>query len=104
LTAGGEPAGAALHAPIAGYVCDDAEASGRVLRWLDRVGLDTMAYQRALAAFARRPLDAGVGMHSCVAFERDAGRPRLTAALAPEAYRTFAPGDLAVRQMPVPRW
>lgn len=104
LIAGRGPAGPALHAPIACYVRDDAEASGRVLRWLDRVGLDTMAYQRALAAFARRPLDAGVGMHSCVAFERDAGRPMLTVSLAPEAYRTFAPGELAARQMPVPRW
>jgi DMATS type aromatic prenyltransferase len=100
---GGEPSGATLYAPIAYYVRDDAEARARILRWMDRVEIEPGGYERALAAFARRPLESGVGMHSYVSFKRDGGLPRVTAYLAPEAYRTFPPGSLARREIPVPR-
>jgi DMATS type aromatic prenyltransferase len=103
FTAGSEPSGAALYAPIAYYVRDDAEARARILRWMDRVEVEPGGYERALAAFARRPLESGVGMHSYVSFKRDHGLPRVTAYLAPEAYRTFPPGSLARREIPVPR-
>lgn len=98
-----EPSGATLYAPIAYYVHDDAEARRRVLRWMDQSGIAPDGYDRALSAFARRPLDAGVGMHSYVSFKRDSGGPRLTTYLAPEAYRTFQPGSLARREISLPR-
>jgi DMATS type aromatic prenyltransferase len=103
FTGGSEPSGATLYAPIAYYVCDDAEARARIRRWMDRAAIEPDGYERALAAFARRPLESGVGMHSYVSFKRDRGRPRLTVYLAPEAYRTFPPGSLAGRDTPVPR-
>ncbi|HMG54771.1 MAG TPA: iron-containing redox enzyme family protein [Kofleriaceae bacterium] len=98
-----EPAGTTVYAPIAYYARDDSEARVRVRRWMDRTGIDPAGYERALAAFARRPLEAGVGMHSYVAFKRDRGVPRVTAYLAPEAYQTFPPGSLARREHPAPR-
>jgi DMATS type aromatic prenyltransferase len=100
---GREPQSATLYAPIAYHVCHDGEARDRVRRWLDRAGIEPAGYERALAAYARRPLEAGVGMHSYVSYKRDRGVPKLTAYLAPEAYRTFPPGSLARRAMPAPR-
>lgn len=99
---GSEPSGATLYAPIAYYVRDDAEARGRIRRWMDRTEIAPGDYERALAAFARRPLESGVGMHSYVSFKRDRGLPRMTMYLAPEAYRTFPPGSLARRELPAP--
>jgi len=103
FTGGSEPSGATLYAPIAYYVHDDAEARTRIRRWMDGAGIDPDGYDRALAGFARRPLEAGVGMHSYVSFKRDRGLPRMTVYFAPEAYRTFPPGSLARRETPVPR-
>ncbi len=100
---GTEPSGATLYAPIAYYVRDDAEAHARIQRWIGGQAMDVDQYDRCAAAFARRPLDAGVGMHSYVSFKRDAGRPKLTCYLAPEAYETFAPGSLASRIFLPPR-
>lgn len=102
FTGGSEPAGATLYAPIAYHVRDDAEARARIVRWMDRVEIDPAGYERALAAFARRSLESGVGMHSYVSFKRVRGLPRVTAYLAPEAYRTFPPGSLARRETPAP--
>lgn len=103
FSAGSEPTGATVYAPIAYYVRDDGEARARVRSWLDRAGIEPTGYERAIAAFARRPLEAGVGMHSYVSYKRDRGVPKLTAYLAPEAYRTFPPGSLEKREMPAPR-
>jgi hypothetical protein len=79
---------------------DDGEAHERIHRWLAGSGLDADRYARLIAAFARRPLDAGVGMHSYVSFKCDAGMPKLTVYVAPEAYHTFPPGSLAKRTAP----
>ena len=100
---GSEPSGATLYAPIAYYVRDDADARLRIRRWMSRAEIAPDGYERALAAFARRPLEAGVGMHSYVSFKRDRGVPRLTVYFAPEAYRTFPPGSLARRELAPPR-
>jgi DMATS type aromatic prenyltransferase len=102
FSGGTEPSGATLYAPVAYYVRNDAEAHARVHRWLDRQGMSTEAYDRYVGGFARRPLAAGVGMHSYVSFKRDHGAPKMTFYLAPEAYRVFAPGVLAARTMPPP--
>lgn len=102
FSAGPEPTGATIYAPIAYYVRDDEEARARIHRWLAGKGLDADRYDGAVSAFARRPLAAGVGMHSYVAFKRERGAPRVTFYLAPEAYTRFAPGALAARPLPPP--
>lgn len=99
---GVEPSGATLYAPIAYYVNDDGEAAERIRRWLAPHPDTCSLYDRALSAFARRPLDRGVGMHSYVSFKRDRGTPRSTVYFAPEVYSVFAPGTLAKRMLPAP--
>jgi DMATS type aromatic prenyltransferase len=99
---GGEPTGATLYAPIAYFVRDDAEASGRIRRWLTAQGLDATRYDACVAAFARRPLATGVGLHSYVSWKREAGSPKVTCYLAPEAYQTFPPQALSSRPLPPP--
>jgi DMATS type aromatic prenyltransferase len=97
-----KPASAAVYAPIAYYVHDDAEARARIHRWLDSKAVAPDPYETSLAHFARRPLAANVGLHSYVGFKRDRGAPKVTTYLAPEAYRTFPPGQLARRRLPPP--
>jgi pyrroloquinoline quinone (PQQ) biosynthesis protein C len=65
--------------------------------------MDVDRYDRCVTAFTRRPLEDGVGMHSYVSFKRDAGTPKVTCYLAPEAYQTFAPSSLAARPLAPPR-
>ena len=103
FTGGTEPSGATLYAPIASYVHDDAEARARVHRWLDRRALPGDLYDRYVDAFARRPLASGVGLHSYVSYKREAGAPKVTVYFAPEAYRVFAPGSLAMGRAPAKR-
>jgi len=103
FSGGTEPTGATIYAPIAYYVRDDAEARDRVHRWLGGQNMATEHYDRCLAAFARRSLDQGAGMHSYVSFKRDSARSKLTCYLAPEAYRTFEPGELADRRFSAPK-
>lgn len=99
---GVEPSGATLYAPIAYYANDDAEASARIRRWFAPHPEISRLYDGAVRAFARRPLDRGIGMHSYVSFKRDRGAPRSTVYLAPEVYKVFAPGTLAKRMLPTP--
>lgn len=100
---GTEPTGATLYAPIAYYAHDDHEAQARIDRWLERHDLDAAHYDRCIGAFARRSLADGVGLHSYVSFKRDAGKPKVTCYLAPEAYQTFPPSSLAARPLALPR-
>lgn len=99
---GAEPSGATLYAPVAYYAPHDAEVSARIRRWLQPQPDAVAQYEAAIRAFAHRPLDRGVGMHSYVSFKRDKGALRSTAYLAPEVYRVFSPGSLAERKVPAP--
>ncbi len=99
---GPEPSGGTLYAPIAYYVRDDREAHGRVRDWLARRAMDASRYDRLVSAFAQRPLEDAVGMHSYVSFKRDAGTPKVTCYLAPEAYTSFPPASLAARPLVPP--
>jgi hypothetical protein len=56
--------------------------------------MDSEPYRRVLVAFANRPLSAGVGLQSWVAFRRYQGVPRLTIYLACEVRRVFPPGSI----------
>src|SRR5262249_54073819 len=55
---------ATLHFPVRCYAHDDAIVRDRVLGWIHPEGRPI--YLRALDAFARRRLDAGVGMQTYV--------------------------------------
>ncbi|HLK38986.1 MAG TPA: tryptophan dimethylallyltransferase family protein [Polyangiaceae bacterium] len=93
------PAAVTTHFPINGYAKDDDVVRSRVIAYLEQMGLPTQAYQSALAAFANRPLEAGIGIQSYVSIRRHHGKPRLTVYLPVEAYH---PGTVAKPPLTVP--
>jgi hypothetical protein len=90
LTSGHEePTSATVHFPVRAYSENDQIIRQRLQSFLQPPDRDV--YERVIGAFARRPLNAGVGMHSYVAVT--SGKvPRTTIYLAPEPYSwvTFA--------------
>jgi hypothetical protein len=84
-----EPVGGTVHFPIRDYVADDAAVRERLCRIL--TGEARATYERSIAAFAARPLSAGVGMHSYVSLGVGRGGPRITVYLSPEGYRVEPP-------------
>jgi len=86
------PSATTQYVPVCAYALDDLEVEQRVSSYLRTHGMDDAPYRRVLAAFANRPLDAGVGMQSWVAFRRYKGVPRLTVYLGTETRCVFPPG------------
>jgi DMATS type aromatic prenyltransferase len=83
---------ATVYFPVASYVRDDSDANERTLRYLREFGIGTTAYERAISAFATRPLESGVGMLSYVSTKIERGADRVTVYLNPELYQVRAPG------------
>jgi len=93
FTAGSNrPESATTHVPINGYAQDDGVVVARVARALEELGLESSLYVRAIAQFANRTLEDGIGLHSYVSFCRDDAGPRVTVYLPLELY---APGVVA---------
>jgi DMATS type aromatic prenyltransferase len=86
------PSATTQYVPVCAYALDDLEVEQRVSSYLLAQQMDSAPYRRLLASFANRPLNAGVGMQSWVAFRRYRGVPRLTVYLGSETRRVFAPG------------
>lgn len=78
------PSYATVHFPVRAYADDDQVIKDRVLRYLGPQG--AAPYTRALAAFARRPLAAGIGMQTYVSLRINKGIKRLTVYLAVELF------------------
>ncbi|HRI50148.1 MAG TPA: tryptophan dimethylallyltransferase family protein [Pseudomonadota bacterium] len=78
------PSYATVHFPVRAYADDDQVIKDRVLRYLGPQG--AAPYTRALAAFARRPLAAGIGMQTYVSLRINKGIKRLTVYLAAELF------------------
>ncbi|MBN1206157.1 MAG: iron-containing redox enzyme family protein [Myxococcaceae bacterium] len=81
------PTAATAYFPLSHHARDDAEARERITHYLQAQGLDTTPYLRTLEALARRPLEAGTGMHTYAAV-RWQGKPRVTVYFSPEIYGT----------------
>lgn len=79
-----------LHAPVRCYVTDDQEA----LRGLERLVQTPGAVRRAVCEFARRPLDAGVGLLTYISRRVERNKaPVLTVYLSPELYKVTPVAD-----------
>jgi DMATS type aromatic prenyltransferase len=85
------PIEATLHVPIRAYVAHDEEARDRIRAALATRAHALSVYDRVIAAFAARRLDAGVGMHSYVSRCTYQGGSRHTIYISPEAYRVMPP-------------
>jgi hypothetical protein len=88
------PSATTQYVPVCAYAVDDLEVEQRVSSYLRGHGMDDAPYRRVLSAFANRPLDAGVGMQSWVAFRRYKGVPRLTVYLGTETRCVFPAGSV----------
>src|SRR5262249_9683263 len=84
-----------VYFPVRAYANDDSEARDRIASYLDAQGADI--YNRALAGFANRPLEEGVGMQTYASLRQYAGPRRVTVYLSPEVYAVEAP-----RSVPMP--
>jgi hypothetical protein len=91
------PAAVTHYVPVCAYSENDAVVEERVGAYLSEHGLAADPYRSMLRAFANRPLDAGVGMQSWVAFRRYQNVPRLTIYLGSEARKVHAPGSVPAR-------
>ncbi|GAA2367726.1 hypothetical protein GCM10010246_71320 [Streptomyces cuspidosporus] len=91
-TATGLPSGFTLHMPVRGYVRHDEQARERAVTLLRRLGMDSAALDRALAATTSRPLRDGVGLIAYLALVHERGRPpRVTVYVSSEAYEVKPP-------------
>jgi DMATS type aromatic prenyltransferase len=88
------PSATTQYVPVCAYALDDLEVEQRVGAYLTSQQMDATPYLRLLSSFANRPLNAGVGMQSWVAFRRYRGVPRLTVYLGSETRCVFAPGTV----------
>ena len=80
-----DPAARALYVPVEAYATNDAQITERVAGYLRGRGVAAEAYLAAIDASARRPLADKTGLHSYVGLREEAGGPRLTVYLSPEA-------------------
>jgi len=79
------PTSGIVHFPVRDYADDDRIVYERVMALLE--GRERELYARALAGFAKRALEDGVGMQTYVAQRVGRGGRRVTVYLSPEGYR-----------------
>lgn len=87
------PSATTVYVPVCAYAPDDRAVQQRVHEYLDEHGMDPAPYDALIEGYAARPLEAGVGMQSWVAFRR-MRVPRLTVYLATEAGKVHPRGTI----------
>ena len=80
-----------LYLPIRTVVADDEIARQRAAQLMARYSLDSLLFDRALAAVSTRAPRDGVGLIAHVSLRLGAARPGLTVYLSSEAYCTTPP-------------
>jgi len=80
------PLAVTFHLPVAHYLENDAEITGRVAAFMAGEGLPVDAYRRAVSAMSRRDLAQAVGLQSYFSFRREAMGLKVTAYLSPELF------------------
>lgn len=88
---GERPISTTLYVPVCAYANNDAAVKERVNQYLTEQSPHGPAYNAIIDQYTNRPLDAGVGMQSWVAFRRYQGETRLTVYLSTEATQVFPP-------------
>ena len=87
------PNATTVYVPVCAYAQSDETVVERVAEYLSAEGMDPGPYRALISGYANRPLVAGTGMQSWVAFRRLAGA-RLTVYLATEAAKVFPSGSV----------
>ncbi len=78
------PSNGTLHLPISNYASEDRVVCDKLNQYFIEHGFPVSVYQSALKSFAKRQLDAGIGMHSYVSLRREQQDRRVTIYLNPE--------------------
>lgn len=104
FTGPGAPESCTIHFPIRAFAGNDETAGARIVSAITELGAAPEPYRRAIAAFARRPLDRGVGIHTYAALGMEAIGPKVNLYLAPEQFAVTPPGPavLPLAAAPVP--
>jgi pyrroloquinoline quinone (PQQ) biosynthesis protein C len=79
------PRAVTCYFPVSHHARDDREIRERIIGYIQEQSLDPSDYLEALEACARRPLEAGVGIHTYAALRWE-DRLRITVYFSPEAY------------------
>jgi len=79
------PKAVTAYFPVSHHARDDREIRQRITDHLHKRGLPSAPYLAALESCARRPLEAGTGIHTYAAM-RWQGGPRVTVYFSPEVY------------------
>ncbi|WP_257457375.1 tryptophan dimethylallyltransferase family protein [Archangium lipolyticum] len=79
------PQAVTVYFPVSHHARDDREIRQRITGYLQSQELATGPYLAALESSARRPLEAGTGIHTYAAV-RWQGKPRVTVYFSPETY------------------
>jgi len=80
-----------VYAPIAGYVSDDDEARARISTFMANKGLRTRSYEAGLDALL--PSASAKPIQSYASVRWDAGGPRMTVYMSPNAYAEHATAE-----------
>jgi DMATS type aromatic prenyltransferase len=78
------PSTGTLHLPISNYASDDRVICDKIDLYFIQHGFPVSVYQSALKSFAKRKLEAGIGMHSYISLRREQQDRLVTIYLNPE--------------------
>jgi DMATS type aromatic prenyltransferase len=79
------PSNGTLYLPISNYASDDRVVCDKIDLYFIQHSFPVSVYQSALKSFAKRKLEAGIGMHSYISLRQDRQEKRIAIYLNPEA-------------------
>jgi DMATS type aromatic prenyltransferase len=88
------PSSGTLHLPISNYATDDRVVCDLLDLYFIQNGFPVSTYQSAIQAFATRPLETGVGLHSYTSLRREQQQKRVTLYLNPEVNTVRPPQQI----------
>ncbi len=94
-----QPSDGTLYVAIGYYTPNDLLVRDSLHKYLSNYSLPASTYDRALQAFAIRPLNSGSGMHSHISMGREAKQRKATVYLNPEL-NTVRRNDLVTNEIP----
>jgi DMATS type aromatic prenyltransferase len=93
------PYSGTLHLPISNYAADDRVVCDKIDLYFIQHGFPVSVYQSVLKSFAKRQLEAGIGMHSYVSLRRQDREQRVTIYLNPEINAVRSSAEISTAKL-----